>query len=284
VRRDRPSLTAQRVALARAAHQLYDHPKVLDDPVALRIIGARGTAEIRAHRVGFDLTPARYLRAFVVVRSRVAEDALVAAVARGVCQYVILGAGFDTFAYRNPYPAAQLRVFEVDHPATQAWKQRSLSAAAIAIPESLIFVSIDFETETLAVRLQEAGFRTDVPAAFSWLGVTVYLSRYAVMDTLRYVATALPRGSGIVFDYAVPPATVSFLRRLMVRALMRRVAAAGEPWNSFFDPRTLPGELRALGFAHLEDLGPEELNTRFFDGRADALEVGRLGRVMSART
>jgi methyltransferase (TIGR00027 family) len=284
VRRDRPSLTAQRVALARAAHQLYDHPKVLDDPVALRIIGASGTAGIRAHRARFDLRSARYLRAFVVARSRVAEDALAASVARGVRQYVILGAGLDTFAYRNPYPAARLRVFEVDHPATQAWKQRSLAAAAIGIPESLTFVPIDFETETLAARLQEADFRTDVPAAFSWLGVTVYLSRAAVMDTLRYVATALPRGSGVVFDYAVPLASVSFLRRLMVRALMHRVAAAGEPWKTFFDPRTLAGELRALGFAHLEDLGPEELNGRFFEGRADALEVGRLGRVLSART
>jgi methyltransferase (TIGR00027 family) len=284
VRRDRPSLTAQRVALARAAHQLYDHPKVLDDPLALRIIGASSAAEIRAHRARIDLKLARYLRAFVVARSRIAEDALAAAVARGVHQYVILGAGLDTFAYRNPYPTALLRVFEVDHPATQAWKRRSLSAAAIAIPESLTFVPVDFEAETLAERLAQAGFRSDAPAAFSWLGVTVYLSHEAVTDTLRYVATALPRGSGIVFDYAVPPATVSFWRRLAVRLLMRRVAAAGEPWKSFFDPRALAGELRGLGFAHLEDLGPDELNARFFAGRSDGLEVGRLGHVMVART
>jgi methyltransferase (TIGR00027 family) len=284
VRRDQPSLTAQRVAFARAAHQLYDHPKILDDPLALQIIGAGGAAGIRAHRARFDFTLARYLRAFVVARSRIAEDALAAAVARGVRQYVILGAGLDTFAYRNPYPAALLRVFEVDHPATQAWKQRSLSEAAIAAPESLTFVPIDFETETLAARLAEAGLRTDAPAAFSWLGVTVYLSHDAIRDTLRYVATALPRGSGIVFDYAVPLSAVSLLRRLTVRLLMHRVAAAGEPWKTFFDPQTLAAELRTLGFAQVEDFGPDELNARFFKGRADGLEVGRLGHVMSARS
>jgi methyltransferase (TIGR00027 family) len=284
VRSDQPSLTAQRVALARAAHQLYDHPPVLDDPLALPIIGASAAAEIRGHRGRFDFTLARYLRAFVVARSRIAEDALAAAVARGVRQYVVLGAGLDTFAYRNPYPAGLLRVFEVDHPATQAWKQRSLSAAAIPIPESLTFVPIDFETETLAARLREAGLRTDAPAAFSWLGVTVYLSRDAIMDTLRYVATALPRGSGIVFDYAVPLAAVSFLRRVTVRLLMQRVAAAGEPWKTFIDPRALAGDLRTLGFTEVEDLGPDQLNARLFKDRADGLAVGRLGRVMSART
>lgn len=281
--KDQPSLTAWRVALSRAAHQIFDRPRVLEDTIALAIVGERGVAEIRGTALHYGLLPSRYLRAFLVARSRVAEEALDEAARRGVRQYVVLGAGFDTFAYRNPYPAAALRVFEVDHPATQAWKRRQLAAAGLALPESLAFVPIDFESETLAARLSSAGFRAGEPAFFSWLGVTMYLTRAAVLGTLGYVA-ALPDGSGIVFDYAVPPATLSLVRRVVARAVMRRVAAAGEPWQTFFAPLELAGELRSLGFRQVEDLGPGELNVRFFTGRSDGLRVGGFGRVMYARS
>lgn len=280
--RERPSLTAYRVALSRAAHQLLDRPRILEDPVALAIVGERGVAEIRSAPLRFNFRLARYLRAFLVARSRVAEDALAAAVRDGVRQYVVLGAGLDTFAYRNPYPAAHLRVFEVDHPATQAWKRRQLEAGGIALPESLTFVAVDFESETLAARLAAAGFRADEPACFSWLGVTMYLTRAAVLATLGYVARV--PSARIVFDYAVAPAALDVVRRMLARALLVRVAAAGEPWKSWFDPRELAFELAALGFRQLEDLGPRELNARFFNGRTDGLRVGGLGRAMSART
>jgi methyltransferase (TIGR00027 family) len=276
---DRPSLTALRVAMSRAAHQLFDDPKVLDDPVALRVIGTAREEEIRADPHRFEATLARFLRAFLVARSRVAEGALADAVRRGVGQYVILGAGLDTFAYRSPYPASALKVFEVDDPATQAWKRRQLAAAGIAVPESLTFVSIDFETQGLADRLGVTRFRADQRSFFAWLGVSMYLTRAAIMNTLGYVA-ARPRGSGIVFDYAVARRTRSLLRRL----LMRRVAAVGEPWKTFFDPPALAAELRTLGFAQTEDLGPDELNARFFNGRRDKLRVGGLAHVISART
>ncbi len=279
---ERPSLTAYRVALSRAAHQILDRPPVLADPVALAIVGERGVAEIRAARLRFELPPARHLRAFLVARSRVAEEALAAAVGRGVRQYVVLGAGLDTSAYRNPCPAAQLTLFEVDHPATQAWKRRQLAAAGLALPQSLTFVPVDLESESLAAHLADAGFRAAEPAFFSWLGVTMYLTRAAVFATLACVAR-LPAASGIVFDYAVPPATLGLIRRVWVRAVMRRVAAAGEPWKSFFDPPALARELRALGFRQLEDLGPAELNARFFSDRTDGLRVAGIGRVMSAR-
>jgi methyltransferase (TIGR00027 family) len=281
--KDQPSRTAWRVALSRAAHQLLDRPPVFDDPVALAIVGARGVAQIRAAALRHHLPPSRYLRAFLAARSRVAEEALAASMRRGVRQYVVLGAGLDTFAYRNPYPASALRVFEVDHPATQAWKRRQLAGASLAPPESLVFVPVDFESQRLPEQLGCAGFRAGEPAFFSWLGVTMYLTRATVLGTLGFVAR-LPQGSGIVFDYAVPPATLSLVRRVVVRAVMRRVAAAGEPWKSFFDPRELADELHTLGFRQLEDLGPEDLNARFFDARADALRVGGLGRVMSARS
>jgi methyltransferase (TIGR00027 family) len=279
---DRPSLTALRVAMSRAAHQLFDDPLVLEDPVALQVIGSAREAQVRAARRRFDATLARFLRAFLVARSRVAEGALAASVRRGVGQYVILGAGLDTFAYRSPYRASTLRVFEVDYPTTQAFKRRQLAAAGIAIPEGLTFVPIDFETQSLADRLREARFRSDQQAFFSWLGVSMYLTRAAVMSTLEYIA-ALPQGSGVVFDYATAlpnPSRPSFLRRV----LMRRVAAVDEPWKTFFDPPALEAALRTLGFAHTTDLGPDELNTRFFSGRRDQLRVGGLAHVMSACT
>lgn len=279
--KDQPSLTAWRVALSRAAHQLLDRPPVLEDPVALAIVGARGVAEIRAAALRYQLPASRHLRAFLVARSRLAEQALAAAVGGGVRQYVVLGAGLDTFAYRNPYPASQLRVFEVDHPATQAWKRSQLAAAGLALPESLTFVPVDFESETLPARLASAGFRAGEPAFLSWLGVTMYLTRGTVLGVLGYLAR-LPEGSGVVFDYAVPPAMLTLVRRVVLHAVMRRVAAAGEPWKSFFEPRELALELGSLGFRQLEDLGPAELNARFFGDRFDGLRVGGLGRVMRA--
>ncbi|HUL46225.1 MAG TPA: SAM-dependent methyltransferase [Steroidobacteraceae bacterium] len=281
--KDQPSLTAWRVALSRAAHQILDRPPVLEDPVALAIVGERGLAQIRAGALRYNLPPSRHLRAFLVARSRAAEEALAEGMRRGVRQYVVLGAGLDTFAYRNPYPASGLRVFEVDHPATQAWKRRQLAAASLVPPAALSFVPLDFESDRLSEQLAGAGFRACEPAFFSWLGVTMYLTRAAILGTLGYIA-GLPAGSGVVFDYAVPPATLGPVRRVVVRAMMRRVAGAGEPWKSFFDPRGLAGELRSLGFRQLEDLGPDEINARFFRERADALRVGGLGRVMSARS
>ena len=149
----RPSKTAYRVALRRAAHQLLDVPKVLDDPVALRIVGREAAAALAADPRHFETTPiAPYLRAFMAARSRCAEDELALAVKRGVAQYVVLGAGLDTFAYRNPF--STLRVFEVDFPATQAWKQTCLADAGIVVPDSLRFVPVDFASQTIDERLR----------------------------------------------------------------------------------------------------------------------------------
>lgn len=281
MRADRPSLTAQRVAMSRAAHQIFDHPRVLEDPLALRIIGPQSAQAVRSGAQQYSARRARYLRAFLVARSRLAEDALADALGRGVRQYVVLGAGLDTFAYRSPHAASILRVFEVDHPQTQSWKRRQLAAAEIDIPPSLTFVPVDFETQTLADELRRAGLRAEEPSFCSWLGVSMYLTREAVLNTLRTIAS-LPAGSGIVFDYAVSPGTLTFVRRLAARALMSRVAAAGEPWKSFFEPGELAGALRTLGFRHTQDFGPGELNVRFFNDRTDGLCVAGLGRVMSA--
>lgn len=157
LRGDRPSRTALRVALSRAAHQALDEPRILDDPLAMRIVGASAARQLLAEPQSYQALPARYLRGFLVARSRVAEDTLAGAVARGVRQYVVLGAGLDTFAYRNPHTA--LRVFEVDYPATQAWKKQHLAQADIAIPDSLIYVPVDFDTQSLTDSLYAAGLR-----------------------------------------------------------------------------------------------------------------------------
>src|SRR5580693_1539028 len=140
------SRTAQRVAIRRAAHQLLDQPRVLDDPLALRIIGADAAEELRSNPKEHHAF-SRAFRAFMAARSRYAEDELARAVAHGVRQYVVLGAGLDTFAYRNPYPG--LRVFEVDHPATQAWKLEMLQKAGLGTAPGAVFVPVDFETDSL---------------------------------------------------------------------------------------------------------------------------------------
>src|ERR1035437_4547389 len=165
----RASKTALGVAIGRAAHQLVDVPPVLDDPIAVGLVGSgyRGKMGRASHMVGRDL------RAFVAARSRYVENQLAEAVARGVRQYVVLGAGLDTFAYRNPF--AELRVFEVDFPATQEWKREMLAEAQIPLPSNLTFVPLDFEHKTLGDGLAEAGFDDGAAAFFGWLGVVPYL-------------------------------------------------------------------------------------------------------------
>jgi methyltransferase (TIGR00027 family) len=279
----RPSVTAQRVAMRRAAHQFLDVPKVFDDPLALRILGDKATGELRSNIKSFQDSASRSLRAFIVARSRFAEDELASAVARGASQYVILGAGLDTFAYRNPYSESVLRVFEVDHPATQSWKQRLLAEAGIAIPSSVTYAPVDFEHQTLADGLAQAGIDSRKITFFSWLGVTPYLTRDAVMSTFAYIAST-PAGGAVVFDYAVPRSSLNLIGRLAFDALARRVAAAGEPFQTFFDPLELAAELQSMGFRHLEDLDASEINSRYFKNRADGLSVrGGLGHLASAR-
>lgn len=282
MKQDRPSQTAYRVAIGRAAHQILDAPKVLDDPIALSIVGAEGAAIIRKGGRPFESALGRRLRALFAARSRFAEDELAEAIKRGVRQYVILGAGLDTFAYRNPYPPSQLRVFEVDHPSTQVWKLKQLDAAAIPIPSALTFVPVNFETQTLAEQLQLAGFRTDEPTFFSWLGVTMYLTPEIVMATMKYVASSTAGGGGIVFDYVTPFSQQSFFRRLRLR-LLSYLLAPGEPWRGFFDPHVLTRELKTIGFIHVVDMGPDDMNTRYFHNRMDKLGVGGPVHLMSAR-
>jgi len=267
--------------MRRAAHQLLDDPRVHDDPLALTILGDAQAAALRADPRRFEDGPvAAPLRAFLAVRSRLAEDALAQAVAAGVRQYVVLGAGLDTFAYRNPYPA--LRVFEVDHPATQAWKRQRLAEAQIAVPEGVTFAAVDFATAPLPSALRDAGLRGDAPSFFSWLGVTPYLEPANVLATLAAIAPFAANGGGVVFDYNVPTASLAPRPRAGFEALAARVAAAGEPFRGFFEPEALSAAMRAMGFRGVRDLGPDELNATFFSHRADGLRVGSAGHILTA--
>jgi methyltransferase (TIGR00027 family) len=273
------SKTAQRVAIRRAAHQLLDQPRVLDDPLALLIIGSEAAEALRTDPKEHHAF-SRAFRAFMAARSRYAEDELARAVEQGVTQYVVLGAGLDTFAYRNPH--AGLRVFEVDHPATQAWKREQLQAASIPIPPTLTFVPIDFEGQTLADGLRQSGFKANAAAFFSWLGVTPYLTREACLTTLSFIAK-MPAGSGVVFDFAIDPALLNAGQRQALDALSARVARYGEPFQLFFDPGKLQDELKGMGFHRTEFLQGKQINERYFKDRTDGLLVrGSLGHLMAA--
>jgi methyltransferase (TIGR00027 family) len=278
-----PSRTAMGVAIRRAAHQLLDRPRrVLDDPLALLVIGEEVRSRLERAPEEQETRFSRALRAFVVARSRFAEDELTRAVERGVKQYVVLGAGLDTFGYRNPYPPSALRVFEVDHPATQAWKRTRLAAAGVAIPAALTFAAVDFERQTLVDGLSAAGFDPAAATFFSWLGVTMYLTTEAVRSVIELVASTPPAG-GLVFDYAVPRASLSPLGRLAFDAVAERVKAAGEPFQATFDPGELRDQLFRAGFRVVEELGRDELNARYFRDRPDHLRVtGELGRIIAA--
>src|ERR1700677_1828170 len=174
------------IARQRAAHQVLDHGSILDDPFAIKILPE---GEKHVLQLANTHPLASIGRLLTAARSRIAEDALSNAVERGVRQIVILGAGLDTFALRNPHGARQIRIYEVDHPATQAWKRQRLAEAQIALPPWLIFAPVDFERDDVGKKLAPAGFQQNSPAFFSWLGVVPYLTQDAIGSTLDYIAS-----------------------------------------------------------------------------------------------
>jgi methyltransferase (TIGR00027 family) len=268
-----------RVAMRRAAHQLMDRPLVLVDPLAERILNHEARNKLPGE-MRRENTVAMRMRAWMAARSRLAEDTLAEAVAAGTRQYVVLGAGLDTFAYRNPWP--ELRVFEVDFPATQQWKHELLANSGVVVPKTVTYAPVDFERESLEHGLARAGFQRDQPAFFSWLGVTMYLAPETTLATLRWVRESHLR-NGIVFDYSVPRESLDLLHKLMFDILARRVAQAGEPFVGFFDPDELQRDLVAMGYHQADDWDGARLNATYFANRKDKLAVGgSLSRIMRA--
>jgi methyltransferase (TIGR00027 family) len=277
-----PSKTALRVALRRAAHQLHDpKPLVFDDPLAVRILGPAFAEELKRTPDGDKRPFSAALRAFMVARARLAEDTLAHGVAtHGTQQYLVLGAGLDTFACRNPYPGVQ--VYEVDFPATQAWKLQMLKGAGIEPPTSAHFVAVDFETDSLRARLKAAGFDPGLPTVTAWLGVVPYLTTEAFRATLRVLSSLAP-GSAVVFDYSQPREVLPEREQLMLDSMSARVAQAGEPFQLFFTPPRLAEELDWLGMAVVEDLSGAEITARYMASRSDGLQLrGQGGRMCVA--
>ena len=282
-----PSPSAFRVALRRATHQLIDRPLVFDDPLALRIIGqSDGVREpLRAP----TRPSSRALRAYLVARARFAEDAVGRAVRDSIHQYLVFGAGLDTFACRNPYPL--LRVIEVDTPATQSWKRAALRQNGIPEPPSLAFASFGWEdgdeqkgsgADSLELALTAAGMDLQQRAIVACMGVLPYLSAAAMVHLLSF-AGKLPAGSRLVLDYRLPAASLPPIEQRELASLASRVAAAGEPFQQFFTPPEMAILLERHGFAIEEELTTDAVNRRYFSGRTDGLAVSGDGnRILAA--
>jgi methyltransferase (TIGR00027 family) len=274
-----PSRTALGAATHRAVHQVLEQGRIFADPLALTILGQ--DAETVARDAEAQPPHHARIRRFIAARTRLAEDALAAAVARGVRQLVVLGAGLDTYAYHGAL-RDRLRIFEVDHPAIQAWKRERLAAVGIALPRSLVFAPVDFEREGLPDGLAAAGFDPAQPTFFTWLGVVPYLTEPAIWSTLGFIAS-LPGGAEVVFDYGDPPELLPAALRVAHEARAARVAALGEAWVTHFDPPALHARLTALGFREIEDLGPPQIVARF-GARAPFPVPERGGHILRAST
>ena len=264
-----PSRTALMIARQRAAHQVLDHGSILHDPLAMKILRED---EKDALQFANQHPLASIGRLFTAARSRIAEDALSKAVEKGVKQIVVLGAGLDTFALRNPHGG--IHIYEVDHPATQAWKLERLAEAQIQTPPWLVFVPVDLERDDVGEKLIDAGFQQNSPAFFTWLGVVPYLTESAIGRTLDYMSS-IPN-SEVVFDYMEPPEAFSEELRQLERQRAEQLEKMGEPSGSRFQPADIAVMLRSHGFCSVEDIDFQEIKSRFGPA-VQALAPGHLG-------
>jgi methyltransferase (TIGR00027 family) len=285
------SNTALATSLMRALHTRLDPNPLIDDPWGDRLVPEsvrEGFRQVALARMDADAQKAAMaapgalldvvLRrspayANVITRTRYAEDALKAAVNRGVRQYVLVGAGFDSFILRRPAFSADLEIFEIDHPATQSLKIGRISALEILLPESVHFIASDLSLENVATALSRSAFRADQASFFSWLGVSMYLTREANLATLRSIARCALAGSELAFTYVDERLLQSQSEGF--RALQERVTAAGEPFISGFDPKRIGASLRDCGLELCEDLCGEEIAARY--GRIDPSHQGHSG-------
>jgi methyltransferase, putative, TIGR00027 family len=276
------SKTALVTAYLRAAHQLLDaKPSLLDDPVAVSLLGEHAAKGICETANRYQTPAAKALRSHVLLRSRFAEDRLALAVRRGITQYVLLGAGFDTFTLRQPSWARSLRIFELDHPATQAVKQEYIARAKLELPANTVCAQIDFEKKSLIEDLVRCRVSLKEPTFFSWLGVTMYLPEIAIDSVLRSIS-AFPSGSEVVLTFlqhtgsSVGPSSGGSSQ------LAANVASAGEPFISYFDPPALEIKLRAAGFSNVEFLSSAEAELSYFRQRENDLPVPKRTGIVSA--
>jgi methyltransferase (TIGR00027 family) len=253
-----------------------DDPIVFEDPFAAELTSTGWRMVLRSRLLRQVLRKTifagmRPVQGQILVRSRYAEEKLEEAIASGLKQYVLVGAGLDSFALRRRDLERTVHIYELDHPASQHSKQERLAELRIELPKNLEFVAVDFEQETVADALARSSFAQEQPAFFSWLGTTGYLTHEAVFQTLRSIAAfAVPR-SEMVFDYLIPAKIVSPEHRLAARKVTRFVRRRGEPLITVFDPQNLGEQVSEVGFELLESLGPREQEARYFAARGDDL-------------
>jgi len=266
-----PNSTAVRVALWRAMHlQVDPPPHVIEDELGLRL-----AAPDDGWRSRPDMDPqaTKNFRAGIVARARFIEDLVTEQAGRGVGQYVILGAGLDTFAQRRPEIASRLRVFEVDQPGAQAWKRQRLIELGFGVPEWLRLVPVDFEGGASWLdQLAAAGFDASRPAVVASTGVAMYLTRGAISATLRQIAT-LARGSMLAMTFILPPELAEPEARAGIEASQKGARASGTPFMSFFAPPEMLAMAREAGFREARHVSAADLTQRYFSGRSDGLRT-----------
>ena len=267
-----PSFTALTAAAARAAHLIVDdEPRIFADTLAAALLGERAGELISYHKLHGTHPVLAGARVQATCRSRYTEDALGRA---GVTQYVVLGAGLDSFAYRAGR-AGRVRVFEVDHPATQDWKRRALATARIPVPDSLTFVEADLASDSLAGRLGAAGFDAAAPALVSWLGVTMYLTPAAVAQTMA-AAGGLAPGSELIADYMLPEQMRDEAGAVYGTLVAQASAQRGEPWLSYFTPAQMTDLGREAGFAQVRNVWQRDTVPGELWARPDSLRPADL--------
>jgi methyltransferase (TIGR00027 family) len=277
-----PSQTALAAAAARAAHLIVDAPPfIFTDSLAAALLGDRAEELIGYHRDHASHPVLAAARAQVTCRSRYTEDNLARAAAGGVRQYLILGAGLDSFGYR-PGLASQVRVFEVDHPATQEWKRQALAAAQIPVPRTVTFVPADLATTSLADVLPGSGFDPAQPALVSWLGVTVYLTRDATSRVLAAIGALAP-GTELIADFMLPASMRDAAGNSYVEQVSPFAAEGGEPWLTFLSPGEAAALLAGHGIEPVEHVRQRDAVGTALWQRADSLRPTELSVLTRAR-
>jgi methyltransferase (TIGR00027 family) len=275
-----PSRTAVLAAVARGELRLqFEPPWVLDDPFALMLIGPGWEESHHLLLSLFGIGICQEAWAFHGLRSRYAEDRLTEG---AFAQYVILGAGLDSFAWRRPDMLRSLRVFEVDHPATQAWKRERVEALALPADVALVYASVDFEKESLRHGLDAAGFDWTEPAMFSWLGVTHYLTAEAIETTLRTIADAAP-GSEVTFDYRADASTLDENGTTFWEIFGRFAGQSGEPLQEDWSPSDIESLILRCGLRVADHPTRAQTIERYFANRADGLVPWSASSLVTAR-
>ncbi|GAA0549029.1 methyltransferase (TIGR00027 family) [Rhizomicrobium palustre] len=273
------SRTALGVAYIRAAHQILDsHPLLFADPVAVRFLGPDTADAIHGMIARHQHPRGRGLRSHVCLRARFAEDMLAEEAANGATTYVLVGAGFDTFAFRQPHFAKGMRIVEIDHPATQAAKRQMIAAAELTVPENLRFAAADFTREGLGDVLGRLGIDPNEGVYFSWLGVSMYLTEADIDKSLEAMAKVSTRAS-ITLTFRQPPDPSMPAEKEIADV----VAAMGEPFISAFSEEAMAEKLKQKGFAQQNFLDPENAATRYYAEQRDLPPPRRTTIVHAAR-